>query len=381
MKKLILGAIALRLLVMPFLFHPDIKVYSFQASHLKQGVWNIYEQEEFVYQPLAYLFLGSFQTLIEPLARGLDNWLADASGGAITHPSLYWYLILLKLPILVFDLLVGLALYRLAGRKALSLWLFNPFTVVLLYVFSNVDIFPLFFVLLACLFYIKDKNLLSAMALGVGAGFKMYPLLLIPFFLVGQKNTRRVVVYLAGVLGTFAIILLPFMGPAMLQSSLVSGLSTRIFQGQISLGFGESLYPAVIGLVLVYLMAYLNKEAPMENWIVAIWLVLFSFIHFHIQWLLWGAPFALMVWLRNEKIRPLLLVTTFLAFLIPLMYNDKFMWASLLVPISPLFSLVPTPFAMVQKVFDPYVVQGVLHSALVGITAVLGYKLLKNEQH
>jgi len=171
------------------------------------------------------------------------------------------------------------------------------------------------------------------------------------------------------------------MGPAMLQSSLVSGLSTRIFQGQISLGFGESLYPAVIGLVLVYLMAYLNKEAPMENWIVAIWLVLFSFIHFHIQWLLWGAPFALMVWLRNEKIRPVLLLAVLLAFLIPLMYNDKFMWASLLVPISPLFSLVPTPFAMVQKVFDPYVVQGVLHSALVGITAVLGYKLLKNEQH
>ncbi|OGM76311.1 hypothetical protein A2188_00320 [Candidatus Woesebacteria bacterium RIFOXYA1_FULL_43_9] len=381
MKKLILGAIFLRLLVMPFLFHPDIKVYSFQASHLKQGVWNIYEREEFVYQPLTYLFLGSYQTLIQSLARGLNNWLADSSGGAITNPSLYWYLILLKLPILIFDLLVGFLLYKLMGKKALTLWLFNPLTIVLLYVFSNVDIFPLFFVLLSCLFYKKDKNLLSAIALGVGAGFKMYPLLLLPFFLISQKDWRRMIIYLAGALGTFFLILMPFMGPAMLQSSLVSGLSTRIFQGQISLGFGESLYPAVIGLVVIYLLAYLKKDIPMENWIVILLLTLFSFIHFHIQWLMWGAPFVLMVWLKNEKIKPLLLVAILLAFSIPLMYNDKFMGASLFTPISSLFSLIPTPFAVVQKVFDPYVIQGVLHSALVGITIMLGYKLLKDEQH
>jgi len=381
MKKLILGAIFLRLLVMPFLFHPDIKVYSFQASHLKQGVWNIYEREEFVYQPLTYLFLGSYQTLIQSLARGLNNWLADSSGGAITNPSLYWYLILLKLPILIFDLLVGFLLYKLMGKKALTLWLFNPLTIVLLYVFSNVDIFPLFFVLLSCLFYKKDKNLLSAIALGVGAGFKMYPLLLLPFFLISQKDWRRMIIYLAGALGTFFLILMPFMGPAMLQSSLVSGLSTRIFQGQMPLGFGESLYPAVIGLVVIYLLAYLKKDIPMENWIVILLLTLFSFIHFHIQWLMWGAPFVLMVWLKNEKIKPLLLVAILLAFSIPLMYNDKFMGASLFTPISSLFSLIPTPFAVVQKVFDPYVIQGVLHSALVGITIMLGYKLLKDEQH
>jgi uncharacterized membrane protein len=380
MRKLILGAIFLRLLVMPFLFHPDIKVYSFQASHLKQGVWNIYEREEFVYQPLTYLFLGSYQTLIQPVAQDLDEWLGDTTGDAINNASLYWYLLLLKLPILIFDLLVGLLIYKLGGKRILSLWLFNPFTIVLLYMFSNVDIFPLFFVLLSYFFYKKEKNLLSAVLLGVGAGFKMYPLLLLPFFLIDQKNLKKIVIYLAGALGTFLLVLLPFMGPAMLQSSLVSGLSTRIFQGQISLGFGESLYPAVVSLVVVYLLAYLKKNISMENWIVILLLTLFSFIHFHIQWLMWGAPFVLMVWLKNEKVRPLLLVAILLAFLIPLMYNDKFMGASLLTPIFPLFSLVPTMFAMAQKIFDPYVIQGVLHSALVGVTLVLGFKLL-HEQH
>ena len=41
------------------------------------------------------------------------------------------------------------------------------------------------------------------------------------------------------------------------------------------------------------------------------------------------------------------------AFAVPLMYNDKFMTVSLFTPISSLYSLVPTPYAIVQKVFDP----------------------------
>lgn len=376
MKKLVFGAILLRFLVMPFFFHPDIKVYSQQASLLNKGVFNIYEKEEFVYQPLTYLFWGGYQAVIDPMAKGLDGWLEDASGGAINHPLLYWYLFILKLPILIFDLFLAVLIFKTVGKKALSLWLFNPFTIILLYVFSNVDIFPLFFILLSYFYYKKEKNFLSAVLLGIGAGFKMYPLLLLPFFLINQKNWRRITVYLAGALGTFFLILLPFMGQAMLQASLVSGLSTRIFQGQISLGFGESLYPAVIGLVIIYAIAFIKKNIPIENLILVLLLTLFSFIHFHIQWLMWGAPFALVVWLKNEKVRPLLLIATLLAFSIPLMYNDKFMGASLLTPISPLFSLVPTFFAILQKVFDPYIIQGVLHSALVGVTLVLGNKLL-----
>lgn len=376
MKKLVLGAILLRFLVMPFFFHPDIKVYSRQASFLKQGVFNIYEKEEFVYQPLSYLFLGGYQAVIGFATNGLDGWLEDASGEAINHPSLYWYLFILKLPILIFDLFLALLIFKTVGKKALSLWLFNPFTIVLLYVFSNVDIFPLFFVLLSFLYYKKEKYLLSAILLGVGAGFKMYPLLLLPFYLVGLKDWRRIMAYIGGTLGTFLLILYPFMGQAMLQSSLVSGLSTRIFQGQISLGFGESLYPAVIGLVIIYALAFIKKNIPTENLILVLFLILFSFIHFHIQWLMWGAPFALVVWLKNEKIRSLLIIAVLLAFSIPLMYNDKFMGASLLTPISPLFSLVPTTFAVAQKIFDPYIIQGVLHSGLAGVTVVLGSKLL-----
>jgi len=40
-KVAILGLI-MRLIIMPFFYHPDIKVYNFQAHYLSEGVLDIY---------------------------------------------------------------------------------------------------------------------------------------------------------------------------------------------------------------------------------------------------------------------------------------------------------------------------------------------------
>jgi len=40
--KLLFLAVALRLLVSAFLYHPDIKTFNFQSSFLKKGVVDIY---------------------------------------------------------------------------------------------------------------------------------------------------------------------------------------------------------------------------------------------------------------------------------------------------------------------------------------------------
>jgi len=65
MRKLLVLAIFLRVLVAAFLFHPDIKTYNYQASFLKKGVFNIYTylvenkkslplKDDFVYFPLTF---------------------------------------------------------------------------------------------------------------------------------------------------------------------------------------------------------------------------------------------------------------------------------------------------------------------------------------
>ena len=96
-KKLLVLAVALRLLVSGLLFHPDIKTIAFQTSFLKHGVFNIYPylinnkislplKEEFVYFPLTYFTLGGYQTLIaKVLGNDFDVWLSDAGANSVVN--------------------------------------------------------------------------------------------------------------------------------------------------------------------------------------------------------------------------------------------------------------------------------------------------------
>jgi hypothetical protein len=129
-KKLLLLAIVLRLLVSAFIFHPDIKTYSFQASFLKKGVFNIYSylvenkktlplKDGFVYFPLTYLTLGGYQAVLSPVfGSGFDSWLSDAGVNSfIGNSQIFKYLVLLKLPYLVLDIAIAFLLMRFFESK------------------------------------------------------------------------------------------------------------------------------------------------------------------------------------------------------------------------------------------------------------------------
>ncbi len=118
-RKMLVLAILIRILIMPFYFHPDIKTFNFQASFLKKGVWNIYSyldehknklplKDGFVYFPLTYFFLGTYQIITTPiLGSGFDSWLYDASTNSSIDMGVFRYLFILKLPYLVLDILIA----------------------------------------------------------------------------------------------------------------------------------------------------------------------------------------------------------------------------------------------------------------------------------
>ncbi|PIZ46195.1 hypothetical protein COY30_00615, partial [Candidatus Woesebacteria bacterium CG_4_10_14_0_2_um_filter_44_9] len=266
MKKLLFLAIFLRLAVSAFLFHPDIKTYNFQASFLRKGVVNIYSyltankanlplKDEFVYFPLTYFVLGGYQATVSGvLGSGFDSWLNDAGASSVVNnPNIFKYLVVLKFPFLVLDILIAFVLLKYfkdkeKGEKAFTLWLFNPFTILIIYAFSNIDIFSVLLTLVAFLFIKREKLLQASVFLGIASCFKLYPLLFIPFlFLKGKNLKEKLVVSFIPVL-ILVIVILPFWSPAFIQSALVSGLTTRIFSPGFSIGFNESI---IIGLFLL----------------------------------------------------------------------------------------------------------------------------------
>ena len=399
MKKLLLIAIVLRLLVSAFLFHPDIKTYNFQASFLKKGVVNIYSylitnkatlplKDEFVYFPLTYFILGGYQMVTSGiLGSGFDSWLADAGAGSVVNnPNIFKYLAILKFPYLILDIGIAFLLLnyfkdRKKGEKAFILWLFNPFTILIIYAFSNIDIFSVLLTLIAFLFIKREKLWKASVFLGLACCFKLYPLLFIPFlFLKGKDLKEKILVSLIPIFILGAVIL-PFWSPAFVQSALISGLTTRIFNPGFSIGFGESIIVGFFILSALFFYGWLtDKKINLFNYWTVFLLLIFSFSHFHVAWLLWIAPFMVILAIKKPSLSLPIFILSALAIAIPMFYQDRSMTISLFRIYTTWYDLLPTPFVVLQKLYDPYNFMSVLHSTLAGGSLIISYHILKKEE-
>ena len=388
MKKLLLLAIFLRLLVAAFLFHPDIKTFNYQASFLKKEVFNIYNylvenkktlplKDDFVYFPLTYFTLGGYQWVMSPvLGKSFDSWIADAgTNSVVNNPGIFKYLVVLKLPYLILDILIAFLLMRFfenseEKKKAFIFWLFNPFTIIIIYAFSNIDIYPVILTILAFLMIKKDKLFLASLILGLASGFKLYPLLFIPFLFLAGRSLKEKFILAATPLITFGLIILPFISPAFFQSAMVSGLTTGIFTSDF----------ATLALSLLFFYALIiDKKINLFNYWLALFLIVFSFASFHIQWLLWIAPFLVILTVKKPNLSWLIFFLTTIAIAIPVLYQDRSMSISLFRIFSTWYDMLPTPFIIIQKVYDPMNLQAVFHSILAGGSLIMTYKIFKEK--
>lgn len=398
--EIILLAVLLRLLIMPFYFHPDIKTYHFQASFFRQGVFNIYSyldehkqelpfKEEFVYFPLTYFFLGGYQFVALPfLGNDFDSWLQSGGIGSAEQIGTFRYLFILKLPYLILDIIIAFLLASFfkeekEKQRALLLWLFNPFSISLIYIFSNVDILAITFVVLSVLLTQRKKMILAALCLGIGAGFKAYPLIFLPILLLYAHGIRQKSLVLLTTLGTLVLIIAPFIGSIPFrQSTMVSGLTTRMLIPIINLGFDETLFIAILPFSFICFYIWIKGKTEIDNlarYFLAILLLLYSFIHYHIQWLLWAIPLAVIVIVKKESLKWVLVSIGVLACLIPLLYSDKSMSVDLLKPISLWYDLVPIPFSIVSNYYSPVILQSILHSVLAGASFAVAWFLITSQ--
>lgn len=394
--KLMLLAVVLRVLVAGLLFHPDIKTIAFQTSFLKQGVINIYPylinnrtslplKEEFVYFPLTYFTIGGYQTLITNfLGANFERWLIDADANSVVNnPNVIIYLIFLKLPLLLVDLSIAFLLLnyfkdRKKGLDAMILWLFNPFTIILIYAFSNIDLYTVLLTLIAFLYIKREKILIASVFVGLAISFKLYPLLFVPFLFLKAKDTKEKILSVLIPLFIFLITIIPFWSQAFVNSALLSGLSTRIFSPSFAIGFGESMILGLFLMTILFVSNWLLKtKISLFNNFIILLLVIFSFSHFHISWLLWISPFLVITVVNKPKLAWPIFFWSIIAMSIPMFYQDRSMTISLFRIYSTWYDLLPTPFIAIQKFYDPYAFQSLLHSILAGISVVLSYKLLK----
>jgi len=359
-KIIFVFAIILRLIIAPLFFHPDIKTQNYHLQFFSRGVFNIYQyvsdhkeqlpyRDTFNYLPLTYLSLGLQQLILKPiLPSNFYTWINDWSASQNNYPNLFYFMLILKIPYLFFDMGIAYLLYKIYGQKILNLWLFNPFSIYLIYVLANFDVIPVFFSLLAYYYLRQHKNFIAFAFLGIATALKLYPLLLFPFFIFYYHHKIKNLIA-----NTFAFILplllsiLPFISnPAFIQAFSGSGLTQKIIENKF---MNISIYPVIY--LLVFIFYFFQRQKKIENSFLYLFLAFIIFVNYHPQWLLWFLPFIIAPIIQNKIKTIIFTIISSLCLLYTFITNDQFLFWGHFLPINYDFLSLTTPYQIVLHKF------------------------------
>lgn len=417
-----------RLIFMPFTLHPDI-LYIYYHPHFLafKGVWNIYnyhadffkERHCHYYAPLTYLFFGSYLYLARPCLSGFEPFMegirrvTDSGGGHSGHyligaptERLFRFLFLMKLPYLFFDLgLLGLlvrfnkgsVIGKTAGGEspgatsaslapassAIKWWALNPVLIYSCYLFGQFDLIPTFFVVLAAYLAFKGRKSLAMISLGLGAGFKNFPIFLIPPLAIYLgRDMKGVIKYtFLGVLPLVAIVAPYYFlsGGKVMGSFFSDRISGRLgLTGPLGLWRLWLFLSGYLILNLVFLKesvrSRLGELGPVKiSFFILAWLFITMPISFH--YFTWITPFILILAsLLNKRIMTKYYWAVLALGLATL--AGKNMWLGLFSPIYPEFFMgLPGLDEIIKRAWPYQLVQKFSILGFILILAWLGLQI------
>lgn len=401
-KWLVMGVL-IRVVIMPITLHPDLWGHSFTAYFFAyKGIFNIYEyllslpesyplvanfgvSDIFIYPPLTYFTLGIFKVLTKPFVDPeFLPWLMENLSNLHTRQDLPLILFFYKLPYLFVDIAVGYLLTMVFPKteqklQVFKLWMVNPVTIYATFMMGQFDIIPVFFTVLALVLHSRKKFTLSILALGVGASFKMYPaLLIIPAALYFSDKIKARIKYILIGLLPFVLSILPFIGSqAFRQMVLFTPKSQKMLFMQFPVTGAESLYPFIIGLFLIILVAYYKKyKFDLNDYFLVTMLLMFSVTHYHPQWFLWITPFLLLNLLRDKYSDWLIVLIFTTCWLILVFSFDPSLNYGLFRVVAPVLAEARVGlFDIVAKYTDANMVKSLVRSVFAGTALFYSLKL------
>lgn len=402
--KWVLIGLALRLILMPFTVHPDIRAIDLGAYLISQkGEWltfydhlsrldpgnllvRIYGPDLFIYPPLAYLIPGVFMFLLGPLYDfSFNNLFLLDMGATYRMVTLFKTLFLLKLPYLLFDFLLAFLLYQIFAKKkgetAFKLWMVNPLTLYATFAVGQIDIFPTLMVVTALFFALREKKALSVLMLGIGGAFKLFPLLFLPIFaLVLEKRFwQRLKLLVVGIM-PYLVVITPYLlfSPMYRQTALLASQAEKMLFMKLPLSGAEYLSIFALGYFLLLFLASRVDSKKEALWKLGLILMLlfFSVTHYHPQWFLWVVPF--LVWLIAEKGKKYINYIAILLFcyIAILFFFEPSLHLGLFAPIVPSLTKAGSLTSLLSGLTNIFTLKSLLRSLFAATTILLTWRLL-----
>lgn len=382
-RSLLISAIILRLFFSALFFHPDIKSYQFDAQFLRFGVFDIYtyiaensshlgSTDQFVYPPLAYFILGTINIVSGiVLGPGFYIWLNDWGPGGYLSPHMFEYMLILKFPYLILDLLLGYLLIKALddhrlNEKLLAFWFFNPVSLYAIYMLSQFDVISAVLTVVSFILVKKNRLLLAAALLGGGILLKSYPLLLLPFVFFRSRDTQQLIIVVLGALAGFIIPLLPVINSSVFMTTMQqSTLMQRIFTAGIEFDGGQKIPLYVFAYAVLLWLSWQRRRNPdlLPEFATTTFLVLLL-SHFHGQWVIWSLPFLSLVYVKKPRLWPVFLTAALGYFATTWLIADQWVILGIFSPINNLLVGVPPLTDFIKSFVDPALLQSLAHTLL-----------------
>jgi hypothetical protein len=222
--------------------------------------------------------------------------------------ALQFLSLMLRLPALVSDLAVGSVLYLMVNkassiehaRFASLLWFLNPYTLFAVEILGVPDAAATLMVVFASLLIMHKRTVLSGIAFGGGVALKLFPLLLLPAFLIlpsGVRDRGRrygVLWVLFALLGSLA-----YLAWAMPELRAPTGYSPiaqpldAFFTALPATKISISLAAFVIVCFWTYEFAK-GRNLVISDLVLPILLIYFTFSDPYPQYFTWALPFLIL---------------------------------------------------------------------------------------
>lgn len=403
LKKFLLFFLAigifLRLIAMPFSFHPDLLYLHFNSQFFSQNVFDIYsflQQNNFCvgidkacygYSPLSYWLIGFFDMALKPFNPLFFEWLQNAlaiavsgiSGNGTTlnyvlaepaNGNIFLHLFLMKLPYLFFDLGIAFLLLGFFGNEreklfAFAFWMLNPIAIFSTFFFGQFDVFAVFFMILGIYFARKGFFSKGMASFGIAIALKVFPaLVLLPVLLIlpfdfAKKAKYALISAIFPILTFLPFALLPVFWNSFVFAGIgktgsyafytVSGLIARIF-GIVGIKvdynfFPIPVFPVILAAFLLFIWSRRknfgqNFEESVIMLPFAVLLLFFAFSEFSPHWFLWIIPFFALIVSRRQNLLKYFLILAACYAVIVLNFGSNLSW-NLLIPLNHSFALMP----------------------------------------
>jgi len=387
----LLIGLLIRFFFMPITVHSDILGVYYRSSIVAyQGVsW-------FEFLPLLTTYLHAFFLLIfKPLILHTVGVFATEGYGyavpIVADSSVFRTLFLFKVPYLLFDL--GCAFLFLAilqdKKKGLGIfifWMVNPVVIFATYIMGRYESLAIFFILLSLYYARNNSATKSSFFLGVSSLIRMYPLILLPFFVIilGKRLTQRLKLALWGVLPLGVATIVPRLFHGVGEAEKLTKLyhTNYLLVMKFHLGYlydNIYIFPLACTILLLYTYSRTDHSfASLWKTSLILLLVFFATSFFHPQYFMWLMPFVGLQLVENKRFMGLF-IGQVLCFVVYTFHFGGYTSTLLFTPLHVLYfkQHLPTPYDIISWYYPVDTFIGIFRSLLSAICLWMVFLVLR----